>query len=30
VINAQIEEFYGSLSYWFDGLGNQIAAVLGG
>lgn len=30
VINAQIEEFYGSLSYWFDGLGNQIAEVLGG
>lgn len=30
VINAQIEEFYGSLSYWLDGLGNQIAAVLGG
>lgn len=30
VINAQIEEFYGSLSYWLDGLGNQIAEVLGG
>lgn len=30
VINAQIEEFMGSLAYWLDGLPNQIAAVLGG
>ncbi len=30
VINAQIGEFFGSISYWFDGLGDQITAVLGG
>jgi len=29
VINAQIEEFFGSMAYFFDGLPNQIAAVLG-
>lgn len=30
VINAQISEFWGSMSYWLDGLGDQITAVLGG
>lgn len=30
LINAQIEEFFGSMAYWLDGLGNQIAEVLGG
>lgn len=30
VINAQIEEFFGSMAYFVDGLPNQIAAVLGG
>ncbi|MEB3024167.1 hypothetical protein [[Mycobacterium] crassicus] len=29
VINAQIEEFFGSMAYFIDGLPNQIAAVLG-
>lgn len=29
VINAQIEEFFGSMAYFLDGLPNQIAAVLG-
>lgn len=30
VINAQIEEFFGSMAYWLDGLPNQIAEILGG
>lgn len=30
VINAQIGEFWGSMSYWLDGLGDQITAVLSG
>ena len=30
LINAQIGEFWGSVSYWLDGLGDQITAVLSG
>ncbi|MGV0627754.1 hypothetical protein [Mycolicibacter minnesotensis] len=30
VINAQIGEFWGSMSYWLDGLGDQLTAVLSG
>ncbi|OMC05233.1 hypothetical protein A5735_05440 [Mycolicibacter heraklionensis] len=30
LINAQIGEFWGSISYWLDGLGDQITAVLSG
>ncbi|ORW66449.1 hypothetical protein AWC24_14640 [Mycolicibacter senuensis] len=29
LINAQIGEFFGSMSYWLDGLGDQIAEILG-
>ncbi|MEZ0384960.1 hypothetical protein [Mycobacterium sp. pW045] len=29
LINAQIGEFFGSVSYWLDGLGDQIAEILG-
>lgn len=29
LINAQIEEFFGSMAYFLDGLPNQIAEVLG-
>ncbi|ORW08208.1 hypothetical protein AWC16_19870 [Mycolicibacter longobardus] len=30
LINAQIEEFFGSMAYFIDGLPNQIAEILGG